>query len=343
MRRPWGNGKTRRAGSGPAAFGLALLAALLLAPAQGWSVEKSASVSLTVEAGRWSATRLRNLPKGGSLALEMTVDGAVDLLLLGQEDYAKFPKSGRPLFRGRAADSLSFTIVLPAAGDYYVLVDNRAGGGARSFTLALRASTAADAASDGKDMQSQLDQVERKLRQVFRFGELDIRVARCGTAKAGGGDSVLVCSDLARRLLAETGSQQRTQDALLFALMHRVGQVLLKTWDTPLQADEDLADEFASVLMILFKRADRARRNAEFFAKRPSQTAAAAQPDPATRQPLSARRAGNILRWLDDPNLLRRWQAVLLPQMQTELLQGLRRQPPAWSDPRLIERELAKR
>lgn len=52
---------------------------------------------------------------------------------------------------------------------------------------------------------------------------------------------------------------------------------------------------------------------------------------------------GAVWRWLDDRNPLRRWQAVLLPQMQTELLQGLRRRAPGWADPRLIERELAKR
>jgi len=71
-------------------------------------------------------------------------------------------------------------------------------------------------------------------------------------------------NDATRRLLAETGNKHPTRDALL----RGAGQLLLKTSDTPLNDDEELADEFASLPMTLFERSDRARRQAEFFAAR---------------------------------------------------------------------------
>jgi hypothetical protein len=61
------------------------------------------------------------------------------------------------------------------------------------------------------------------------------------------------------------------------------------------------------------------------------------------RHPLSMERARSVLRWVKDPQLARRWQKVLVPHMQTALLERLLRQPTVWTDLPLVEKELKAR
>lgn len=47
--------------------------------------------------------------------------------------------------------------------------------------------------------------------------------------------------------------------------------------------------------------------------------------------------------WTQDPNLPLKWQPVLVPHMQTELLKKLKSQPTSWTDLSLVKKELALR
>ena|SRR2546425_1748728 len=62
------------------------------------------------------------------------------------------------------------------------------------------------------------------------------------------------------------------------------------------------------------------------------------------RHTLSPQRARNIIRWLNQRDaLLRRWAKVLVPNMQTIMLQSLSREHDAWIEQALVRSELAKR
>jgi hypothetical protein len=61
------------------------------------------------------------------------------------------------------------------------------------------------------------------------------------------------------------------------------------------------------------------------------------------RHLLTVGRAKSVLRRLADPELVFRWQKVLVPHMQTSLLQRLQQRPTAWTDISLVEKELATR
>ena len=61
------------------------------------------------------------------------------------------------------------------------------------------------------------------------------------------------------------------------------------------------------------------------------------------RHPLSAQRARNILRWANDPQLVRKWQPIFVPHMQTAVLERLLAQSPSWLDRSAVEKELAAR
>jgi hypothetical protein len=95
--------------------------------------------------------------------------------------------------------------------------------------------------------------------------------------------------------------------------------------------------------MIMLGQGARVRAKAEFFAKNASAAEALAKQLRDDRHPISAQRARNLLRWLDDPNLVRKWQPLFVPRMQTAILRRLLASPPVWADRELIERTLATR
>jgi hypothetical protein len=46
---------------------------------------------------------------------------------------------------------------------------------------------------------------------------------------------------------------------------------------------------------------------------------------------------------LNDPQLVRKWQPMLVPHMQTAILEKLQQRPTTWTDSELVEKELAAR
>jgi hypothetical protein len=102
---------------------------------------KSGSASLTQEisAHEWNGVRLKNIPMGSKLSVELKTDGPVAIALLTAQEYARFPAAGKAVFRAEAQDELSFSVLAPESSDYYLLIDNRAGDSARSVELTIEA------------------------------------------------------------------------------------------------------------------------------------------------------------------------------------------------------------
>lgn len=88
---------------------------------------------------------------------------------------------------------------------------------------------------------------------------------------------------------------------------------------------------------------ERARSLVDYFAGLPPEHELALKRDRDDRHPLSVQRARTIGGWLDDPGLVRRWQKVLVPHLQTEILEALARRPKDWTASGLVREELARR
>lgn len=126
---------------GLAAIGLTLLLVplgLALAPRPAVARSGEARLSIDVPAGQWKGVRLKNIPAGAVLGVQVDSDGPVAVLLLRAADLTRFPAPERPVFEGRTDDRLSISVLAPETGDYYVLVDNREGAEARSVALTLK-------------------------------------------------------------------------------------------------------------------------------------------------------------------------------------------------------------
>lgn len=320
------------------------LALALILPPTSYAKEKSASLSSKVAAGKWTALRLRNLPEGAKLAVQVTVNGEVAVLLLDEPAYRRFPNVKEVLFQAKTGDRISFAINVPAPGHYLVVIDNRRGNKTRKFSIAVKATAEKISGRNLTDVDAELAKLSDTLGKAFVFDTLTIRAAKCGKPNAfSGAKGVIICAEYAQELLDTLGEKKKAADALMFILLHEVGHVLLRQWNYPFYRNEEVADEFATVLMVMFSQKERARSQAEYFAALPMSKEFRQKLSKDDRHPLSVQRARNILRWVDDPALVRRWQPVLVPHMQTAFLQRLQQKPTSWTTPTLVKRELGAR
>jgi hypothetical protein len=116
---------------------LALLFSLFTPAAA--QVKGPVTFSVDVPPGKWKAVRLRNLPKDAVVAVRVQASGEIAVAFVDASEYRRFPVVARPLFAGRIEKQLTFSVTMPAAGDYFVVFDNRSGGESRAITVTIRA------------------------------------------------------------------------------------------------------------------------------------------------------------------------------------------------------------
>jgi len=306
------------------------------------AAENLATFNIDIPAGKWNAARLRNLPKDAAVAVQVVSNGEITVALVDSRDYQRFSETSRPLFAGRVEKRLSFSVSIPATGDYFLVLDNRSGRESRAVTVAVRA--ARSGADQTKSAEDILKNFERQLHQIFVFTPFPIGTQKCGSPRAFLGTSgIVLCEEYVHYLFDILKDKKKTKDTLSFSIFHEVARVLLAQWNHPSYAEKEVADEFATVLMIMFSQKERAVATAEYLIKNPPVSETFSKLFTDDRHPLSIERARNILRWARDPQVARKWQKVLVPHMQTSLLKKLRQQPAPWADLPLVEKELTDR
>ena len=98
------------------------------------------TLSVDVPSGRWKTVRLRNVPTGTIVAVEVQTSRDVIVALVDGTEYRRYPAVQRPLFSGRVEKHISFSVTTEAAGDYFVVFDNLSGREARAVTVKVLAS-----------------------------------------------------------------------------------------------------------------------------------------------------------------------------------------------------------
>ncbi len=314
---------------------------LLLPTLDGFAASGPIMLNMDIPAGAWKAARLKNLPKNAVVAVQVESNGEILVALLDSTSKGK-PDVSRPLFTGRVERRLSFSVTVSEAGDHYLVFDNRRASESRAVTVTLRA---APSANDRPQAANKLMKaIELQLAQMFIFDPFPIGIKQCGTPKAFSDPSgIVLCTEYMAHLSDVLKDRKKTLETLSFSLFHEIGRVLLEKWDHPFRSNIDVADEFATVLMVMLNQKERAGGVAEYFSRNSSAYYAMKKLFQDDRHPLSPKRAKNVLVWLKDPGLVRKWQEVLVPHMKTALLQKLKQRPTPWTDLSLVEAELAKR
>jgi hypothetical protein len=115
---------------------------LLLAAVAGWgSVAEAAKAQLNskIPAGKWKAVRLRRLPAGASLSVKVEASASLVVILVHESEIKRYPAAIHPAFQGTLERTLSFGVVVPDAGDYYLIFDNRRGADERRVRILIQA------------------------------------------------------------------------------------------------------------------------------------------------------------------------------------------------------------
>lgn len=112
------------------AFLLSLAAAAFAAEAE---------LSAEVPAEKWRALRLKGLTQGASLRVRVETSGPIRVILAREDEVQRFPKGLKATFSGSAERRLSFSVSIPAAGTYYVILDNRKGDALREVRVFVEA------------------------------------------------------------------------------------------------------------------------------------------------------------------------------------------------------------
>lgn len=117
----------------------ALATAALLAGVPGLAAaqSQSAELSIGVPKGKVKSVRLRHLPLGTSLVVVIAASGSLRVALVSERE-AETP-TARPIFSGALERTMSFKVVIPQTGDYYLVLDNRRGADDVSAKAAVRA------------------------------------------------------------------------------------------------------------------------------------------------------------------------------------------------------------
>jgi hypothetical protein len=178
-----------------------------------------------------------------------------------------------------------------------------------------------------------------KLGELFIFPSFQLEIKHCGVVNAFSAPNITICTEL-----VETLHDQNLDQALSFVISHELGHTLLRQWGYPLWDNEDAADEFATVLMILGKQQQTALQAAQWWASLTSEQEAMSKLWVDDRHTISPQRARNIVHWLNQPDeLLQRWFKLFVPNMQTSALISTLNDSSVPINKEIVKEELRKR
>jgi hypothetical protein len=161
----------------------------------------------------------------------------------------------------------------------------------------------------------------------------------CGFENAFSDPNITICIELIEDL-----ANKDLDSALAFILFHELGHTLLGDWGLPLSDNEDVQDEFATVLCLMAEAKESATAAAQFWANLTSEEEALSKLYIDDRHTISPQRARNIVNWISQQDeLLRRWQKMLIPNMQSDALRELDKETDPWISHELIRSELKRR
>ncbi len=270
------------------------------------------------------------------------LNNQIRVMLLDVDNYQRYAmRQPFSAFRGtsgtiRGAAQYNFTV--PQTGVYYMLIDNeRAWLLPRTVSLQVNA-VLPEKTAESLKIEKGLEAAYLGLKSLFVFPDFQISIRHCGAVNAFSNPDITVCTELVNEL-----ARKDLNGAIVFVLFHELGHTLMRGWGLPLYDNEDAADEFATVIMMMGNQQQAALEAAQWWASEDVQQMAVAKIWMDDRHSLSPQRARNVIRWLNHQSeLVRRWQKLFMPNMQTSALQGLLDAPGSF-DREAIRMELSRR
>ena len=147
------------------------------------------------------------------------------------------------------------------------------------------------------------------LSKTYNLPNIEITVKPCGQVNAFSTPNIVICTELIGDL-----AEKRTIGAIHPILLHELAHSLMYLWKIGDYSDEDLADEFAMMLMSI-SDPDAINDLIEWFNKQDSKSEIALKNTNGGKHSLSKQRAENARKILQDPNkLLWKWGKLMHPR-----------------------------
>ncbi len=241
-------------------------------------------------------------------------------LLQGGQKFA-FVRKGSGTVSGQG----QFTFTAAQANVYYLVLDNRESFTMRRTDVSVEKSTD-EPTPEAEAVRAGFEELYGGLKKVFVFEDFDIHITSCGEANAYSTPDVVLCAELFSEL-----HEQGVPGAALFVFFHELGHSLLNLWALPLHDNEDAADEFATVMMLLGDHEEEALEAAAWWAERATQQEAIAKLWADDRHSISPQRARNIVNWVNQGDALKlRWMKFLSPNMTATAQREFAEESKSW-------------
>lgn len=236
----------------------------------------------------------------------------------------------------------SFRAGVEESGPHYLILDN-----SYAMLIAKKAAvgvrlthTLSDKAAS--DLQSLLEKTDVLVHRRFVSPDFNITVRPCGQANAF---SNAQTGDIT--LCSETISLSGGKPGLLLGIFfHELGHTLLNLWGLPGADNEDVADEFATVLMLQLPGSGQPliEQWLTFFENQDAYSEAVNVIKNGDRHTLSIQRIRNIRASIARaPDITARWNRLLYPHTTESMLRQIANRPSVFDDASLAASELAKR
>lgn len=243
---------------------------------------------------------------------------------------------------GNISGNASYKFIIPYSGYYYVVLDNTS-----SFLLARNVYITLFSIPQQKtqvnvNLENGLQGLYNNIKDEFIFDDIHIDVSFLGDANAFSDfntGNITISFEI-----LNASAKQGLSGNILFVFFHELGHSLFNLWGLPLGDNEDLADEFATVILLQHDLDKMAIDAASYWNKQTSRQEALSKIYLDDRHTISPQRARNIIKWINNkPALLRRWQTILMPHMTTQYLRSQLNSDLPWTNPTAIRNELATR
>lgn len=230
-------------------------------------------------------------------------------------------------------------------GLHYLILDNRfAAFISKKLSLTIEASLPLDPSTQ-QQLKTSFAGMYAGLKQNLIFPDFNLRVEPCGQVNAfsesfGSGD-IHYCTEMITNTL-----NLNNHGAFVFIFLHEVGHTLLGLWGVPGNNNEDIADEFATYILMSGGPTGYAMldRSLEFWQNRDSTAEAMNMLKNGDRHSLSIQRIRNIKENQQRGILfMKRWNQLLYPHSTTEALNRIIQNPKLGEDAELARSVLAQR
>ncbi len=283
----------------------------------------------------------------GNLEFKINVYGGlsndIKIWFLDGDNFMSFIKGKQFSYYRNASGSIrnssTFKFQISNHNDYVLVLDNR------DSIFSSKQVTIDISALYSRPSQTHIDQKKNiegmyaAIKKIFIFRDFNVYMKNCGEINMYSNPNITICNEYLDDLV-DKGLDQ----VFAFAYLHELGHSLLYLWGSPFYKDEDVVDQFAAIFVIMANTREPILQAARNFTMSNSLAEAKYKLKHNSPHSLSIQRARNLIEWLNNSDeLVKKWQNVFVPHMQTDVLRALLTDPVPWADHKLILKELQTR